>query len=694
MNHVYRVIWNRSLNVFQAASELARASGSGSCDRVSSGSQPDRPALKAIVVAMAALGAVFGPATAFATAYEVSLNGTGVYVGTPSAGTADWTWDGESATFVSGATLVATEYAAIVESGVTIDSMTNNATITGAGGLDNFGTIGEIDNNGVIATNYGTYGLTNYGTVTTFNNSGRLGVNAAGTVTSTSGINNESTGGAADSVIGTLHNTSTGIIGGVYYGIFNAGAGPEPDASGTTIITTVINDGLIEGVIKGISNYGTIGAINNTSTGIISGPTAIYNGSGATLGTVTNAGIIRGDIENDASQDLTFAGGTTGFGTLTGADFVSQGEITNTGGNVVFASGNTLLNDNINAGSFSVNNTGATLQVNNPVTITGGYNQTAGTLVIGVGDGATHTGNESDTGYGRLIVSGDVTLAAGTGVELKSTTGNYAFAAGQRFVVIESTGINVNYNESALNYSIAGYTSSITGSSMTVDNGELVDTDLVLQINSATATGSSSPTGTPNATVPNAIQSLGGLSRYAGVSNAGLLNLFDAADALEATGTTAQLNKAGAQLSPIQQANSSQAAAAPTIDVLNVVADHVQSLRLAQADGNDSGESSGISTGESLAGWGVWGQAFGGHASQGQRGDTPGYNANYGGLLLGADKAIDDHWRVGGVFNYSNTQINDTDDAEGDSTEVNAYGLLGYASYTGQPWYVNVSGGV
>ncbi|HWZ47649.1 MAG TPA: autotransporter domain-containing protein, partial [Herbaspirillum sp.] len=71
-----------------------------------------------------------------------------------------------------------------------------------------------------------------------------------------------------------------------------------------------------------------------------------------------------------------------------------------------------------------------------------------------------------------------------------------------------------------------------------------------------------------------------------------------------------------------------------------------------------------------------------------------GYNANYGGLLIGADKAINDNWRAGGAFTYSNTAVNSTGDTTGDTARINSYGLIGYASYTGNPWYVNLSGAV
>jgi outer membrane autotransporter protein len=101
-----------------------------------------------------------------------------------------------------------------------------------------------------------------------------------------------------------------------------------------------------------------------------------------------------------------------------------------------------------------------------------------------------------------------------------------------------------------------------------------------------------------------------------------------------------------------------------------------------------------VASGEGPAQLGVWGQAYGGHASQDQRDQVDGYSANYAGLLLGVDRAINERWRAGGAFSYSNTAINNTGDTAGDKTRVNGYSLIGYASYTGSPWYVNLSGAV
>lgn len=183
-----------------------------------------------------------------------------------------------------------------------------------------------------------------------------------------------------------------------------------------------------------------------------------------------------------------------------------------------------------------------------------------------------------------------------------------------------------------------------------------------------------------------------GLSNYTGI-NPSLLNVFNAALAVDASGNTAAANRAGTQLSPVPQAAATSTAAAPTLDVLNIVAAHADSLRLAMRDGDRLGDETGIATGEGSPVWGLWGQAFGGSASQGTRGPLDGSDANYGGLLLGADHAVGDNWRFGAVFGYNLTSIDDRGDSAGASARVNAYNLIGYASYVGDPWYVNLSAG-
>jgi outer membrane autotransporter protein len=610
--------------------------------------------------------------------------------------------------------------------GATIVSLTNNAggTISsGSTGIRNSGSIGTLSNSGHISGGGGI----GYAFFTGIHNTGYIGVlsnNGGGVIQgNNAGIMNQ--GGT----IGVLNNS--GSISGNDFGINNTigtigtltnsgtiqstlGAAISNGSIGSIGILTNSSTGTIVGGV-GIDNAGVIGSMANAGT--IAGTSAIVNEATGTLGTITNSGVIAGNIRNLSSRGLVINGGIgSTFGTLTGSAYSDGfggtgssniGTISSAQSNVTFGSGNLSLNDMINVGSNTVNNTGASLQVNNTVNITGNYNQSAAaSLLIGVGNGAVATGSSStDSGYGRLVVSGNATIAAGSSVSLKALS-TYGFAVGQRFVVVQAAGSGTNYNQTSLNYAASGFSGSVTGTSVT--DGDNKDLVLTLAAATPTPTPTPSPTPTPTpspsptptptptptipATAPNAIASLTGLTTYTGL-NPALLNLFDAAIALDATGSAPAANKVGTQLSPVQQTNAASAAAAPTLDVLNVVAAHADSLRLAQAEGED-GNGSGISTGEGGPSWAMWGQAFGGHASQDERDDVPGYSANYGGLLLGLDKAISENWRVGGVFTYSNTLVDDSDDAAGDSTRVNAYGLIGYASYAGKPWYVNLSGGV
>ncbi len=696
-----------------------------------------------------------------------------------------------------------------IENGGTISSITNTGLINGiapaigssalfeGAGIDNAGTIDQITNEGtitgsVIGSGY-AYGVVTNGTINSLTNDGTI----AGSITNGSEMTAMGVNVGSSGVIGDLENDGT--IGAnspsVGYGVYNAGnigvldnagqigatglvknvgidnIGTIGNLTNTGTITSVSNSGAIgqitnqlqisgalnptitllenTGVIgnagaiaaTGLLNSGTIGTLTNSGT--ITGSINALNLSGGTLGSLTNSGMIAGNITNTTSNDLTISG--VG-GTLTGFNG-AIGSITNTSLNVVFASGSQFLNDNINVGTNTVNNAGATLTVNSPISITGNYSQAAGaTLQIGVTGSATPEGTTTDIGYGRLEVSGNATLAAGSSVTLASQ--GYAFAAGQRYVVVDPAG-SANYggattagsSVNGLSLGMNGTAGTVTGS--IVANG--THNDLVLTVasvgsstgdttggNSSSggssgtgtgSTGSTSSTGTgtsepsqgsgsggsgstqtsipssvgtpwgsqvaslaPNAVSGNAQSSLNGLGSYTGIGSQSLMNLQNAVLGALATGNAGAWNRVGQQLSPVQV---SQSASAATFGALGVVNTRLTSIHLAQADG-----ASGISTGDSASEWSVWGQGFGGHASQGEIDQIDGYDANYGGLMVGADKAVGDHWHVGGAFSYSHTAIDNTGNTSGDSAGVNSFGFIGYAGYTGNPWYANLSGAV
>uniref|UniRef100_UPI001C57807F autotransporter family protein n=1 Tax=Pseudomonas sp. UMAB-08 TaxID=1365375 RepID=UPI001C57807F len=449
--------------------------------------------------------------------------------------------------------------------------------------------------------------------------------------------------------------------------------------------------------------------------------------SRVSLGTVTNSGTIAGTIQNDATKDLTINGGSgSTFGLLTGSLLDSKtknygagadniGQINNANSDLVFGSGNLLVNDTVYLEGHTLSNVGATLQVNNSINVDGNYSQgTNASLILGVGSNpVTTTGvvGKND-GYGRLMVSGTATIDSGSSVGLKQL-GSYGFAQGQRYVVIQALtttapiiitnpntdlvsvqSLNVgtnssvtNYNASSLHYTAAGY--NVTGSS--VEDGS--NTNLLLTLGSAiqVITPVTPPETTPTSYAPiNQATSTGGTATLAGLFNysgydAGVMNLFNAAAALD---SSASGNRAGAQLSPTATLSAAtQASTASTVQVLNVTTAHVDGLRTAQNGNNGSG----IATGESASSTGLWGQGFGGTSRLGERDDVAGYHAHYSGMLLGADAALNDSWRAGGVFSYTKTTVNNDGNNSGSSADVKSYGLFGYASYTGSPWYVDMS---
>jgi outer membrane autotransporter protein len=640
------------------------------------------------------------------------LTNTGTIISNASSGSAGISNFGTISTLtnsISGGTIGSISGATGIINGTigTISTLTNYGTISGSiVGISNKGSVGALTNNGSISGT--TAGISNYGAISALTN-GTIGNTLSNISGGTIGISN--IGSTANSAIGTIGAlTNYGIISGTNAGISNTGGigtltnngiiGGNTTTNGisnTGTITSLTNNGSIGGnnATNGISNTGTITSLTNSGTisggkgiansgsigtlsnsGLIYGSTALDLTSGSTLTNFTNTGTIIGNINNATSTALTITGGTgTIFGTLTGV-IGSIGTITNTGSNLRFA-GNTYLNDDINVATNTVTNAG-TLQVNSPLTITGNYVQGSGSsLIIGVTNNVSLSNlvNLSDVGYGRLVVLGAATLD-GSSVTVKST-GSYALAQGQRYVVVAATGA---LSTVGATYSASGYTVTGTTVTETITINSVVTTynDLVLTLGGATGTKAVN-----NATNSDAVSALGGLFNYGG-TNANMLAVYNPATTLD----KAAANKAGAQLSPASVTGAAtQAANAATQAVSNVATSRMDSFRLARAGG------SGVATGERATDIALWGQIFGGRATQGERQAISGYHANYRGLLLGADTAVSDTVRAGGLFSAAKTSVASDGDNTGSSANVNSYGLSAYATYTGEPWYVNAMAG-
>lgn len=606
-----------------------------------------------------------------------------------------------------------------------LTSVVNTGTISAAPtastivGLANTGQIGSINNSGLISGYTGLMllpsgNVTPRSTLDTLTNSGTV-------VGQFAGVGNY--GGS----IGTINNLAGGNIKATdtsYSAGINNDWGTANGTSYGGTIGQINNAGTLTAGYYGIYNAASIGTINNLAGGVITGlGGAISNQSStSSIGQINNAGTIAGWIINRSPNDLRIAGATDGtFGTITSFGPTYGGTIVSTNADVHFNGGNLVVGNNFDlAGMRTAYNDASVLQINKAIQVSGNYAQSAGaTLQIGVASNAVTTGDATtDSGYGRLVVSGNTTLAAGSSVALQSL--GYNFAAGQRYVVIDTAGA-ANYNASSLVYRVNGST-TLDASGAEVANGS--HKNLVVTLANGTgannrsgnggintggntdSTGNAGGTGSnpeagngnngglpafdprTNATIasaPNATSALHGLLGYTGVSDPKLLNLFNATLGSLSDHSSDSANRVGKQLAPAQ---NTRAAGAATFGSMNLVNSHVNGLRVAQAGGT------GVATGDSAANWGVWGQAFGGHSSQNARDNVNGYSANYGGLLVGADRAFGDHVRAGGAFQFSRTVINSDGSTSGNQTSVNGYGLIGYAAYTGEPWYVNLTGSV
>lgn len=632
-----------------------------------------------------------------------------------------------------------------VMSGISVNTLNNDGSIsadnanmyTQSNGIWNEGTIGTLNNTGTI-----TYtGNNNAGNNAAVYNTGEIGTfNNEGTIKSAYiGIRN-------DGLINTLTNNSK--ISGSLVGLYNRNNAAINNNAGSVII----NNGLISGAY-GIYSYNYL---NNTSTlnlvnnGTITGTTYAIHASGnnGSAMVLANSGTIKGTLRSDNGASLEIIGGSNNnVGVLTGTNGIGKIQ---SASDVFFRSGSLLLNDNITTPGTVVNDA-ASLQVNTPLNITGNYHQNAtGALILGVADNAIATGDKAaDTSYGRLVVSGAATVDAGSSVSLARTGNTYQFAAGQRYVVIDANSANTNYNAGTLNYKAAGYDGLVTGSTVTdntnsalvvtlekppvvvtppevsvpvetpvvvtppvvtppVETTPVVTTPAekppvvtvpevttpvvttpvlppVVVTPPVTAPAEPQPAEPVRATTPNATASLGGLANYSGISPQ-LLELYNASLAIDGE---QEANRVGERLSTGQSISASTATGVANSTAMSVVGNHMDTVRNPQTAG-----ASGVSTGDDYSNWIVWGQPFGGYARQDTTDDVSGYSAKFGGLILGADRALGDDWRVGAAMNYSNTSVHGKDNLSGNTSTADNYGVIGYAAYTGNPWFLNLSAAV
>ena len=463
---------------------------------------------------------------------------------------------GTLANLVNSGTISGVTTAAYVATAGSIGTLSNTGLLQGTRyGVSNHGTIALVDNSGTVS---GIVGLYNSGMIGTILNSGSL-IDTPEVLAA--GLNNTGT-------IGTVVNL--GIISGEARGLYNTGAISSVDNRGTIAgvlavynggsigtfansgsvldsaapasaalnnagtLDSVRNSGTMMGATYAILNSGMIGQIVNS--GLIQAATAISNQSSGTLGNIANSGVIAGNIQNVAAQALTFTGGSgTNIGTLTGLGG-ARGTITNSGGNVVFASGTMLLDDDVVATGRTVTNSGAVLTLANSAAITGDYSQTAGSLVLATGKQLHVSGAASLTGGSvSTTLPGAANYFSGTTAATLVTGGAGSSYTGVSVTTAPITGLALSAGASGTNLVVTAQNNYIGAGLASLSNSGSLAVDYPVYVASTGSLGALANSGTLSGSIA-AIYNAGTLGNIAnsGVIAGNIQNV--AAQALTFTG--------------------------------------------------------------------------------------------------------------------------------------------------------------
>lgn len=388
---------------------------------------------------------------------------------------------------------VACDGPAFVGTSLTSLTIAVSSTISGGAiGLENTSSIvGTLINNGMINASSKGFFNAGGGSIGTLSNAGLISASA----TQSAGIHNLGT-------VDLINNQAGGTISGQYAGINNSGYSGE-SSSGT--IGTIVNEGLIHGyaslgypnngIVNGTSGY--IGLIRNEATGTItSASSGIFNYNGATVGTVTNVGMIHGGLYG-IGNDATIISVENAGGTISGV----QGGLWNLAAGRI----DSITNDGfITSSGIGVSNLGSIGTLTNNGTISAAtaiQNTGAGTIGSVVNSGLI-AGNISNTSANAL------TIVGGSGGTIGTLTGASGGIGSADKGTITSTTADVVFSGGALllndNIVATGRTIANTGAELLLSNqvtmtGVYRQTTGALQLDSSaaglTVTGAANMTG-------------------------------------------------------------------------------------------------------------------------------------------------------------------------------------------------------
>ncbi|MDO9283045.1 MAG: autotransporter domain-containing protein [Methylotenera sp.] len=575
-------------------------------------------------------------------------------------------------------------------SDVSFNNFNGTISASGAMTLSNFGVIGVTTSGagGDISVVNGSSGGTGIISLTNSNstssaiylralNSGTISLtNTSGTISSyassASGVgtiqfhqDNTGTGTITLNNSGTIANYRSTTGGNAIYFQDSGGTVALTNNSGGSITTAGAGVAAIKvnGVHAGtITNSGTITGAGTTGAG---GTAIAIDNSANTTQTTIN--LQSGSITNGAlklgtgvvSQDIVNLNGGTLNGDIV-ASGASKGTVnvtanTSTNGNIGTAAGNALNSLAVTGGVLTLNNNvkatttsnSATLAISsgNTSTITGNYTQAAG--------GTFQTGLTSNTGFGKLVVSGTATLQSNAKIDV-NVVGTPSLTLGTTLASVISAGtlssdgtFAVTDNSALFNFTAA-------------KNGNAVDLTIAKGTTAASATTGSGNTAASGAAA--VFDTLIGSSGLTAEMNSVITTLGQLS-------TSQQLSDAISQTLPLQTGGMSQS-------IRNSLRG---SNRIIQA--RQEGQLGRSSGDEFFGDQHAWFKPFGSWTGQDDRNGVSGFDANTYGMVFGVDAEISDSKRLGVAFSYARSNIDSNSNVAKQTADVNSYQLALYGSH-------------
>ncbi len=447
-------------------------------------------------------------------------------------------------------------------------------------------------------------------------NNGNITVNGAGSNGIYTGKNVTDT---------TLQNLGNGVI-------------YAPNGTGITVtdnaaINTLLNAGIIDGGVAGIS----LGGTSQTGTLVNTG-TIIGGGSG-------NAVVLTDTAKVNQFENKGLIGALTGDAIQVASTSTIAGGINNQG----------IIIGRVNAPNSAMSNSGIfeLLSSQQPSTVNTYVQNSNGVLALQA---------DNTSSYGQLNVAGNASLNGRTVV---ITRGSTSFADGDELADVV-TASNITGSPSAvLDDSLRYQFIQVqTGSSYSL---KIAETKLTTVNNAITNTSQNTSLVGVGAVVDNIINNNNTSSQNCTGA------LASTVCAITSSFNAGQVHKNVVQLAPLMDGSMTYI----EMNNLRAFGDIVNSR---QESVRGQGYTNEFNPEKYL-----WIRPVGRWDNQSNRGDYTGYNADTRGIAIGADGLILDKTRLGLALGMSRTDVNDTSDDIRHDARVDSWNILAYGGYDFTP---------